>query len=82
MSMHIFNQLAMDVYVCLCLSLSNGCVGGRDHALIEDASLGRDVFQFKYANISRRHFEISLMPGNNFKYGIRDLGSALGTFIR
>lgn len=66
---------------------SVGCIGGRGNLNELDGMAGKDIVKFSADNaVSRRHFEISLQESNNTRtksfYGIRDLGSIGGTFIR
>jgi hypothetical protein len=75
-----------------------GCMGGRNNygrnlinkdtapdsdvavVSVEKKFLSEDMIVFKDGNISRWHFEMSLVgPGT---YGLRDLGSLGGTFLR
>lgn len=57
---------------------SNGCLGGRKQT--DDKSKQQEFILFKDSAVSRTHFEIIIVEYG--KYGIRDLGSAGGTFIR
>jgi hypothetical protein len=57
---------------------SKGCLGGRNQN--DERSKLREFILFKDSAVSRTHFEIIIVEYG--KYGIRDLGSAGGTFIR
>ena len=58
-----------------------GCVGGRQTAYADESLSRKEVVLFTDLIVSRKHFEISYLRSES-KYGIRDLGSAGGTFVR
>jgi hypothetical protein len=55
----------------------NGCLGGRKMP----ENLEKEFIVFKDTTVSRRHFEISY-DASRAIYGLRDLGSAGGSFVR
>lgn len=63
---------------------SNGCIGGRGQSMLtaQEKAMNRDVVIFSDLEVSRRHFEIALMNETQEMFGLRDVGSTGGCFIR
>jgi len=64
----------------------SGVIGGRGN-LVDAVMKGKEIIPFTDLEVSRRHFEIVLLPDyydskGYQEYGIKDLGSVGGTFMR